>query len=276
MADAPGRSPKTGSPAPRRGGQRTGTQSIQRAALLVRLIASRSAPGSRLAEVVHHSRLQRSTVRRMLKCLIEEGLVRQDAETRRYALGPLVFELGLAAAPQFNLIDLCRPALARLADATGDTVFLTARSGYDSVCIDRREGSYPIKALTLEVGTRRPLGAGAGGLALLMPLPDAEVDAIVSANAVRLRGYNNLTVPALSGMLKRARELGYALNDNHITPGATSIGLPLLSRYGHPFAAISVGAISSRMDAERQRKVAALLRREVKVAEEAINEATRT
>ena len=259
----------------RRGWRRAGTQSIQRAALLVRLIASRSGPGSRLADVVQHSRLERSTVRRMLKCLIEEGFVRQDADTRRYALGPLVFELGLAAAPQFNLVDICRPALARLAEATGDTVFLTVRSGYDTVCIDRREGSFPIRTLTLDVGTRRPLGAGAGGLALLMPLPDAEVDAIVSANAVRLRGYNNLTVPALAAMLKRARELGYALNDNHITPGATSIGLPVISRYGQPFAAISIGAISSRMTAERQKKVAAMLRREVRIVEGALSEATR-
>ena len=138
------------------------------------------------------------------------------------------------------------------------------------------DGSFPIRALTLDVGTRRPLGAGAGGLALLMPLPDAEVNAIVNANAVRLRGYNNLTVPSLTGMLKRARELGYALNDNHITPGATSIGLAIISRYGQPFAAISVGAISSRMNAERQKKVAAMLRREVKVLEQALSEATRT
>jgi DNA-binding IclR family transcriptional regulator len=267
---------KTDSRPPQRGGRRTGTQSIQRAALLVRLIAARSGPGSRLAEIVQHSQLERSTVRRMLRCLIEEGFVRQDADTRRYALGPLVFELGLAAAPQFNLVDICRPALARLAEATGDTVFLAVRSGYDTVCIDRREGSFPIRALTLDVGTRRPLGAGAGGLALLMPLSDAEVNTIVNANAVRLRGYNFLTVPALNGMLKRARELGYALNDNHITAGATSISLPIISRYGQPFAAISVGAISSRMDAGRQKKVAAMLRKEVKIVESALNEAART
>lgn len=275
MPEARGNPSNGGSQPPRRGGRRTGTQSIQRAALLVRLIAARSGPGSRLAEVVQHSQLERSTVRRMLRCLIDEGFVRQDADTRRYVLGPLVFELGLAAAPQFNLVDICRPALARLAEATGDTVFLAVRSGYDTVCIDRREGSFPIRALTLDVGTRRPLGAGAGGLALLMPLSDAEINAIVNANAVRLRGYNNLTVPALNGMLKRARELGYALNDNHITAGAASIGLPIISRYGQPFAAISVGAISSRMDAGRQKKVVAMLRKEVKIVESALSEAAR-
>jgi len=96
-------------------------------------------------------------------------------------------------------------------------VFLIARSGYDSVCIDRREGAFPIKTFTLDVGTRRPLGAGAGGLALLLLLPDEEVDAIIAANAVRIGSYNKLTVPALLKALRRSRELGYALNDIHNT-----------------------------------------------------------
>lgn len=254
---------------------RSGTQSIERAAVLVRAIAARSRSGLRLTEAIQVTHLERSTARRILRCLVDEGFVMQDEQTRRYFLGPLVLELGLAAAPQFNLVDLCRPSLHRIAGETGDTVFLVVRSGYDSVCIDRVEGSYPIKALTLEVGTRRPLGAGAGGVALLMPLPDDAVDAVISANAVRLAGYNRLIVPALKKMIQRARKLGYALNDNHITPGATSVGLPISDRFGTPFAAISVGAISSRMSPARQQEVVAVLRAEVQLLEQASREAIR-
>lgn len=253
---------------------RDGTQSIQRAAMLVRVIASRSRTGLRLAEVVQHAHLERSTARRILKCLVAEGLVMQDAESRRYFLGPLIFELGLAAAPQFNLVDIFRPSLQRIADKTGDTVFLTVRSGYDSVCLDRREGSFPIKTLTLEVGTRRPLGAGAGGLALLMLLPDEAVKEIVTSNGVRFTTYNHLTVPALLKMLTRARALGYALNDIHITPGASSLGMPVVNRWGHPFAAISVGAIESRMGRERQGEIAETIRTEVRLLEKAMRDAT--
>src|SRR5512140_674999 len=189
---------------------RAGTQSIQRAAMLVRVIASRNRSGLRLSEVVQHAHLERSTARRILKCLVAEGLVTQDEESRRYFLGPLVFELGLAAAPRFNLVDICRPSLQRIAEKSGDTVFLTVRSGYDSVCLDRHEGSFPIKALMMEPGTRRPLGAGAGGLALLMLLPDEVVKEIVAANAVRFGTYNRLTLPSFMRMLGRARTLGYA------------------------------------------------------------------
>lgn len=252
-----------------------GTQVIQRASVLMRLLASRGRVGLRLVEIVKSSGLEHPTVHRILKGLMAESLVMQDAGSRRYLLGPLVFELGLAAAPQFSLADICRPSLQRIADRTGDTVFLTVRSGNDSVCIDRREGSFPIKTFTLEVGARRPLGAGAGGLALLMRLPEQAVDEIVVANAARFGGYNNLTVPLLLTALRRSRDLGYALNDIHNTTGATTLGLPILNRYGHPIAAISIGAISSRMSEGRQKEIVAILRPEVRLIEKTLSEGTR-
>jgi DNA-binding IclR family transcriptional regulator len=263
-----------GKPRPN-GTNASGTQALQRASLLLRLIASHGRSGVRLSDVVKESGLEHPTVHRILKGLMAEGLVMQAAESRRYFLGPLVFELGLAATPQFKLTDICGPALQRIAEKTGDTVFLIVRSGNDSVCIDRKEGSFPIKTFTLDVGVRRPLGAGAGGLALLMLLPDETVNDIVGANATRITGYNNLTVPALLKALRRSRELGYALNDIHNTTGATTLSLPIVNRYGEPFAAISIGAISSRMNDERQKQLASILRGEIRLIEKAMGESAR-
>ncbi len=265
------RTPRSSKPSVRPG-KPSGTQTIQRAASIVRLVASRSRTGIRLTDVVRYTELERPTAHRILQGLIAEGLVRQDAGSRHYFLGPLIFELGLAAAPQFNLGDLCRPSLRRIADQCGDTVFLSVRSGYDSVCIERQEGSFPIKTFTMDVGARRPLGAGASGLALLMPLPEEAVNEIVRANAVRYVPYFKLTVPSLLKALQRSRELGYAWNDTHIVAGAATIGLPIVNRYGHPFAAITIGAIVSRMTDTRRRQLAALLREAVAATEKAARE----
>lgn len=255
------------SPALARG---SGTQTIQRAVAVLRVIASRGHAGLRLAEIARHTGLERPTVHRILRCLCQEGVAAQEATTRHYHLGHLAFELGLAAAPQFSLRELCSHSLTRLAEHSGDTVFLTVRSGYDTVCVDRREGSFPIKALLLDVGTRRPLGVGAGGLALLMPLADAAIDEVLHANATRLAAYADLTVPRLSALVKRAQALGYALNDVHVTHGAISLALPIRTRFGDPFAAISIGAIESRMAPTRQAELAALLRQEVGNLEQAL------
>jgi len=240
-----------------------GTQSIERAAHVLRIIASRNSVGLRLVDISKQAKLERPTAHRILKCLMAEGLVRQSPETRRYFLGHLIFELGLAASSSFNLRDICHPSLVRLAEKSGDTVFLSIRSGADSVCIDRVEGAFPIKTFTLDIGTRRPLGVGAGGLALLMKLPEQTQQEIVSANALRLSAYNNLTVPVVMKLLKRCRDLGFALNDAQVTPGSTSVGLPIRSRSEEPVLAVSIGAISSRMTRERQKELASMIRAEL-------------
>ena len=90
------------------------------------------------------------------------------------------------AAQQFSLRNQFRTALERIASETGDTVFLLIRSGNDALCIDRVEGKFPIRTIMIDIGARRPLGIGAGSLALIAFLPDAQFEVILSANASAL------------------------------------------------------------------------------------------
>ena len=168
-----------------------GTQSVQRAVGVLRCIASMS-PGPRLGQIAEALEIDLGTAHRIVKGLSFEGLIQRRPETRRYELGRVVYEVGLAAAPAFPLRDLCRPVLDRLAQRTGDSIFLLVRSGLDAVCLERVEGGFPVQAHTLNVGARRPLGVGAAGMALLMSLPAAEVESVLIANAERFRAWEKL------------------------------------------------------------------------------------
>lgn len=244
----------------------TGTQSIERALVLMREIAAHNRTGSRLLDLASRTGLQRPTVHRMLKCLTAENMVQQDPDTHRYYLGPMVFELGLTAAPRFNLREICHPSMIRIADATGDTVFLTQRSGIDSVCLERQEGTFPIKTFTLEPGMRRPLGVGIGSLAILSALSDEEVRQILAANTPRLPEHG-LSAASLLAQLRRAQKLGYAVRETPSLAGVRSIGLALHNQSGIAFAALSVSAISSRMSEKRVAELATLLRTEARLIE---------
>ena len=57
-------------------------------------------------------------------------------------------------------------------EETGVDRVLCACSRHDLVCIDRKTGDYPIKVFTVEIGIRRPLGVGAGSIAVLAAMPD--------------------------------------------------------------------------------------------------------
>ena len=243
------------------GNRLTGTQSIERALTLLREIAAHNRGGSRLLDLATRTGLQRPTVHRMLKCLATESMVQQDPDTHRYFLGSMMFELGLTAAPRFNLREICHPALSRIAEATGDTVFLTQRSGLDSVCLDRREGTFPIKTFTLEIGMRRPLGVGTGSLAILSALGEEEIQRVVAANSGRLPEYG-LSAPILLAQVKKSQKLGYAMRDVSGLAGVRSVGQTLRNQSGTAFAALSVSTISSRMSEKRATEVAQLLKTE--------------
>jgi DNA-binding IclR family transcriptional regulator len=254
-------------------GRLSGTQSIERALTLMREIAAHNRTGSRLLDLATRTGLQRPTVHRMLKCLTLEDMVLQDPDSHRYFLGPMVFELGLTAAPRFNLREVCHPAMTRIAEATGDTVFLTQRSGLDTVCVDRQEGTFPIKTFTLEIGTRRPLGVGTGSLAILSALSEDEVKQVIASIMPRLAEYG-LTPTSLLAQVKRAQKLGYAVREMPTLAGVRSVGHALHNQSGIAFAALSVSAISSRMSEKRVGELAVMLKNEARLVEKQLANGT--
>lgn len=244
-----------------------GTNAIHRAFALLREVAAHNRDGLRLADIAERFALETPTAHRVLKSLLVEGVLRRDDATKRYRLGPTLFELGAAATPAVDLKKLCDPALARLARQTGDTAFLTQRSGYDAVCLTRMEGSFPVKTFTLEVGMRRPLGVGAGSLAILSALPKAEIDEVLHVNAPRLKAYDELTVAALASQIRRTQKLGHSVRDLRGLGGVRTIGVAIRDRAGMPQAALSLSAIKPRMKEDRLAELAQLLKREAQEIE---------
>ncbi|NML44153.1 IclR family transcriptional regulator [Ramlibacter sp. G-1-2-2] len=243
-----------------------GTQLIARSATLLRLIANSNHQGARLVDLALHSGLERPTVRRILQGLIAEGMVRQQDGDHRYLLGHLTYELGLAAARGIDMPRIAAASLDRIAQATGDTVYLVQRSGLDSVCIDRREGPFPDQVRTIDVGARRPLGAAVGGLALLASVPEDECSSIVELNRTQFEPYEKLYGRPLEEAVRDARGRGYALMPVNVLPYMSGVGVALPAVTGTPHTALSVSALSNRlMEKERHREVALLLQQEARI-----------
>lgn len=234
----------------------TDAGSLKRGVLLMKLLATAGSRGLPLTELAARSELPHPSVHRVLKQLTLERLVEHNPDTRRYRLGPLTFELGLAGSTMFDIRDLCLPDMQVLAESTGDTVYLVARSGFDAVCVHRLEGSFPIRTLVLEVGSRRPLGVGAGGLAILAVVPDAERREIVERIGPTLAPFGGLDSASLESACRRARSFGASVIQDTVNLGVSAVGKAFRDTMGQPVAALSVAAMSQRMPADRIRRVA--------------------
>jgi DNA-binding IclR family transcriptional regulator len=236
-------------------------QSLGRAIELLRLISAEHTSGARLSDLVAASGLPQPTVHRLLRQMVEGGLVMQDAQ-RRYRLGHFAYELGLVASTHFHLRDQCAPHLGRISAETGDTAFLMVRSGADSFCLDRQSGSFPIQVLTVQVGKRRPLGIGGGGLALLSFMPREDLPGVLDRIEPHLAPYGGLTRRILLGLVEEARAQGYARITDYAVAGVTSVGVPIRDRGGAVVGAISVSAMTARKQ-PREEMVVQTMQREV-------------
>ncbi len=241
-------------------------QNIGRATMVLSALADSSVEGLRLADVVRATGLGKATVHRVLAGLVTHDLAVQDETTGRFFLSMKIVSWAACAGNRFGLANIAEPALRRLCERTQDTVYLTLRDDDEAVCLARREGSFPIKTLTLKAGDRRPLGVGAGSLALLAFLPDEERELLVAAQTGKRMQFGVDEI-ALQEMISTSCRLGYALNDGKVIPGMSAVAVPIHREDGIPIAAVSVAAITTRMQPPRRENVVASLWQEAREIE---------
>jgi DNA-binding IclR family transcriptional regulator len=236
-------------------------KTIDRAARVLRVLASGGQQGLALREVATECEFGKPTAHRLLSALIDAGFAFQDSETRRYRLGTGLSMLAYAANQQ-HIGGLTQPAIRRIADVTSDTVYASVREGVAAVCVGREIGSFPIRTLTLEVGDRRPLGVGSGALAMLAFLPDAEADSILQKNEPWIEQYPGYSIGYLKEAIAESRRYGFSFVDGRRIPGMNAIGVPVHDASGSVVAALSVAAIADRVSGDRISELAGILQRE--------------
>jgi DNA-binding IclR family transcriptional regulator len=237
-----------------------GSQSIARALKLLRAVARHNDRGIKLSKIASETGLHVATAHRILSVLVSEGILTCSSKSKLYRLGMEIYLLA-DTARQFVIRDQFRPSLEKISQKTEDTVFLLIRSGYDVLCIDRMEGKFPIRMMTIDVGIRKPLGIGAGSLSLIAFMPDADFEKILAYNADRYSPFK-MTVEQIRKLGIASRRSGYVVSENLFHDGVTSIGVPIINMQKEVAAAITVSTISQRMPFERREKIAQLVKRE--------------
>jgi DNA-binding IclR family transcriptional regulator len=252
--------------------RRDGAQGVRRALDVLTRVSSCGSRGATFGDVLQDSGLKQPTLRRLLGVLVRSGLLEHDANADRFRLGARAHAIGNAAQQRFRLH---RPALggvARLAELSGDTAFLTLRRGNDSVCLHREEGTFPIRTHGLAVGDRHPLGVGAGSIAILAAMPDAAVDEVLVANEPVFRArYAALSRRQVLQLVAETRARGFATDRGLIHPGAWAIGVVVRDETGVANAALSIGATEGRLDESRQQELAILLQHEARAIESSLH-----
>lgn len=210
----------------------TGTRTAERTLALLAVICERGR--ATLSEASRATDLAPSTALRLLRTLEGAGFVRRDDDAS-YTPGGRIIQLGAQALSNESLVDLTGPAMKRLADATGESVYLSIVGHHDTALyIAIVEGTHSIRHRSW-VGGTIPLDGTAAGQSLTGAIP-AGSWALVKSGV-------ESDVTAIAAPIRVGRRVVAALS---LVVPSYRLGEDDASRYGDLLVA-EVAALSSEL-----------------------------
>lgn len=196
------------------------------------------------------------------------GVIRQEADSGHYGLGPYALKLGMAALEQFDVFTAARPVMAELAATVGHTVFLGVWGNRGPTIVYRIEGGASRPILELRVGSVLPLLNSALGRNFLAHLPRTITGELlkqelkINLDDKHPPSHSDLPQSAadIEKMLASVKENGLSRCRDALLPHFTSLSAPVFDHLGEMIAAITVMGPMGILDDDLQGTTAKTLK----------------
>jgi IclR family KDG regulon transcriptional repressor len=191
-------------------------------------------PSLSLQEIADEIGLAKSTAFRFVKTLEACGYLVRHVNLR-YSLSFKFVRMAGLAQSFLDVRSLVRPALAKMAAASGESVTFHAIEEQSRVCIEVVNTPSPLMSVS-RPGERIPLGLGGASLVLMAHLPPAQLDGIL-AFAARNARCSRRELRSILGTVKRQ---GYAVSHGGGIPGVSGISAPVHDPEGEARYCVSI------------------------------------
>jgi IclR family acetate operon transcriptional repressor len=216
------------------------------------LLAGRQAP-ARLGEVVTALSLPKTSALRVLRTLVSLDVVRRDAATGGYRIGPRLADYAHVPDGAESLLVREFPGAARpLQERLDETVQLAILTGTTVTFVAKLDTSRPVRLVTY-VGRQLPAHASASGKAILAHVGPSALQAVLDGGLPRV-GPRTITDPAeFLAALERVRSDGYAAETEESAADLRCFSAPVFDGDGTVRAAFTVCVATIHIPEDRCR-----------------------
>ncbi len=236
-----------------------GTQTLFRGLTLIECAATGLAD---VKSITARLNLPRSTVHRMLSCLVSEGYLHHIPH-KGYLLGPKLIQLGMKALDQRPLVALAQPHTEELARRTGDTVHLGVMDNAEVFYLDKISGTRGLE-MRSRIGQRMPLASTGVGRALMLGMSPSRWQELYKAAKASMVTTADRPDPAPWPKYEKQmaasvrQDWVFDFEENEI--GIRCVGAPIRDISNQVIAAISVASASQYMSSERMAELGPIVR----------------
>jgi DNA-binding IclR family transcriptional regulator len=235
------------------------TRAVDRASQILLALAS-GTPRLGVSEISELVDVPKPTVHTMLRTLERRGLVVQEVDGGKYALGPAVLQLGNAYLGGSELRARSASWAGMLARQAGEAVWVAVLSGPSIVVVHHTLRPDDLVQI-LEVGAAVPWHASALGRAIVAYAPGDTQKALLANPLRRLTGKTVTDPDALRQELVAVLTRGYAVEDEEATLGDAGLAAPVFNWSGQVVGALGVvGPVGRLLTEARQDRLADAVR----------------
>ncbi len=215
-------------------------QSLDRALKMIEYLATQKSVS--ISELADKFEVDKSTATRIMQTFSAHDLTKKDPYTQKYSLSNGTLRLSYQVSLNNRIIQIARPYLKHLAEATEETSRLCGINKQSIYIIDQVNCGKNAFIQNADIpGMSKPLYCSAIGKAALAYLPEDEVREIM--NNIEMRRFTENTICSLDvffDQLKQVRENGYALNTAEYIDRAFCIAAPIFDEDNMPSYAIGI------------------------------------
>jgi DNA-binding IclR family transcriptional regulator len=226
-----------------------GIQSIEVGGQLLRAMAHTGRPMA-LKELAHEADMPSAKIHAYLVSFTRIGLMKQDAGTGRYFLGPLALQLGLISLKQANPVQAAADELPELTRRIGHTVAISVWGSRGATIVRLEESPAPIH-VNMRQGTVFSLTGTATGRLFAALQPEDVAKRLLDDERLRFKTHPEpvvANVPApepvpawkdFQPVLREVRARGMSRSDGETLPGVNAMAVPVFDHAGEIAAAIT-------------------------------------
>jgi len=191
--------------------------------------------------------IPKASLHRLVGSLEEQGFLQTRLNQRGLEPGHKLTRVAMGVLASAPMQAQRRVVLSALSDEIGETCNVAVPDGAEMIYFDRAETHWPVR-VQLQIGSRVPALATAGGKMYLSSLPRAKRESLV--NNVKLVPYTANTLMSAKQLfdeLDATAERGYALDNEEYIDGMVALAVPITDEDNRLYATLSFHAPCMRV-----------------------------
>ena len=226
-----------------------GTGTLSKGLALLEAVANGAQP-LRFTDLLQSQPYPKATLHRLLKTLIEAGMVIYDADQRTYHPGIRLIRLAHATWLRSSLADAARTTLDRLATEIDETIHLAALDNGQVLYLDKRTAARPVTMFS-SPGKVGPAHCTGVGKVMLAHLDRNALDHALEQQSFHKYMPATITTPkALRAEIADIQKLGHGFDREEHEPHIICVAVPILSGRGTLLGGLSVTSTTYVTDLE--------------------------